>query len=81
MEFSHPLARRSKIWLSEAHDGSVQRVLVIVTTLALDPHNTRFKPKLVERLSGAAKKFLADSKDTTSFLIMNRPGERDLGPR
>ena len=78
MEFSHPLARRSKVWSSEAHDGSAQRVLVIITTLALDRKSKRFKPKLVERLSSAARKFLVESKDATSFLMMNRPREWDL---
>jgi hypothetical protein len=74
MEFSHPLARAAKIWPMEmeASDGPRQKTLVIVTTLELDPHNKRYKLNFVKRLSAAAREFLAESKDATSFLLINR---------
>ena len=37
MTFSHPLARASKVWTARTHDGGEQRVLVIVTTIPLEP--------------------------------------------
>jgi len=77
MEFSHPLARAAKIWPVEASHGPKQKTLVIVTTLALDPQDKRYKPKLVERLSVAAREFLAESKDANSFTLINRLREWD----
>src|SRR5271166_5024932 len=70
-EFIHPLTRAARVWLAEGPDGSDQRVLVIVTTMELDPKSDRFKKKLVERLSHAAKEHLAQSCDADAFIIMN----------
>lgn len=70
-EFIHPLARAARVWLAEGPDGSDQRVLVVVTTMELDPKSDRFKEKLVERLSHAAKEHLAQSCDADAFIIMN----------
>jgi hypothetical protein len=53
--FIHPLARAARVWHAEGHDGSEQRILVIVTTMELDPKHKCFKKKLVEKLSHAAK--------------------------
>jgi hypothetical protein len=50
--FSHPLARSAKVFAANSHDGAEQRILVIVTTVQLDPHDKRYKNRLVERLSG-----------------------------
>ena len=72
MAFSHPLARGAKVWTARAHDGSEQRVLVIVTTIALDPGEKGYKKSLVERLSRAARDYLADSNEAPSFLLMSR---------
>jgi hypothetical protein len=69
--FIHPLARAARVWRAESHDGSEQRVLVIVTTMELDPKHTRYQKKLVEKLSHAAKEYLAQSSDATRFLIIN----------
>ena len=72
MAFSHPLARGAKVWTARAHDGSESRVLVIVTTIPLDPGEKGYKKSLVERLSRAAHDYLADSKEAASYLLLNR---------
>ena len=72
MAFSHPLARGAKVWTAKAHDGSEQRVLVIVTTIPLDPGEKGYKKSLVERLSRAARDYLADSNEAASFMLMPR---------
>jgi hypothetical protein len=72
MAFSHPLARGAKVWTARAHDGSEQRVLVIVTTIPLDPGEKGYKKSLVERLSRAARDYLADSDEAASYLLMSR---------
>ena len=69
--FSHPLARAARIWQAERHDGSKERVLVIVTTMELDPKKKRYKAKLAEKLARAAKEYLAQSSEATSFVILN----------
>ena len=56
MAFSHPLARGAKVWTAKAHDGGEQRVLVIVTTIPLEPGDKGYKKSLVERLSRAAQR-------------------------
>jgi hypothetical protein len=72
MAFSHPLARASKVWTAKTEDGGDQRVLVIVTTIPLEPHDKGYKKSLVERLSRAAHDYLADSKEAPSFMLMSR---------
>ena len=69
--FSHPLARAARVWHAEGYDGSKQRVLVIVTTMELDPKNKRYKAKLAEQLARAAKEYLAQSSEAASFVTMN----------
>ena len=72
MAFSHPLARASKVWTARTQNGGEQRVLVIVTTIPLEPHDKGYKKSLVERLSSAARDYLADSNEAASFLLMSR---------
>lgn len=72
MAFSHPLARAAKVWTATAQDGGEQRVLVIVTTIPLEPGDKGYKKPLVERLSRAARDYLADSKEAASFLLVSR---------
>ena len=72
MAFSHPLARAAKVWTAKTHDGAEQRVLVIVTTIPLEPGDKGYKKSLVERLSRAAHDYLADSKDAASFMLLSR---------
>ena len=69
--FSHPLARAARVWRGESHDGSEQRVLVVVTTLELDPNSKRYKAKLVEKLARAAQEYIERSSEAASFIIMN----------
>ncbi len=76
MAFSHPLSRGAKVWTAKAHDGSEQRVLVIVTTIPLDPGQKGYKNSLVERLSRAARDYLADSNEAASFMLMHRLRDR-----
>jgi hypothetical protein len=72
MAFSHPLARGAKVWTAKAQDGSEQRVLVIVTTIPLEPDEKGYKKSLIERLSRAAHDYLVDSKEAASFLLVSR---------
>jgi hypothetical protein len=72
MSFSHPLARGAKVWTAKTHDGGEQRVLVIITTIPLEPDEKGYKKSLVERLSHAARDYLADSNEAASFLLMSR---------
>ena len=72
MTFSHPLARAAKVWTAKAQDGDEQRVLVIVTTIPLEPNEKGYKKSLVERLSRAARDYLADSNEAALFLLVSR---------
>ena len=46
-------------------------MLVVVTTVELDPNSKRYKAKLVDKLTRAAKEHLEKSSEATSFVIMN----------
>ena len=72
MAFTHPLARGAKVWTAKSHDGSEQRVLVIVTTIPLEPGEKGYKKSLVERLSRAARDHLTASKEATSYILLHR---------
>ena len=48
-------------------------MLAIVTTLELDPESHNYKRQYVEKLSRAARKYLAESGSATTFVLMNRP--------
>ena len=65
------------MWTAKLRDGGEQRVLVIVTTIALDPRKKGYKKSLVERLSLAAEEHLANSSDAASFMLMSRLREWD----
>ena len=58
MTFSHPLARGASMFTANDSEGNKQPVLVIVTTLALDPESNKYKMHYVEKLSSAARKYL-----------------------
>ena len=60
------------MWTAKAHDGAEQRILVIVTTIPLDAGEKGYKKSLVERLSRAARDYLADSNEAASFMLMHR---------
>lgn len=72
MAFVHPLARGAKVWTAIGPDQSEQRVLVIVTTLALDAGQRGYKKSLVDKLSRAAREHLAELKDADAFMLVNR---------
>lgn len=72
MSFTHPLAKKAKVWLSRTADGGEQRILVIITSLPLDPKDERYKQKLVDRLSEAARQYLAESGEVGGYMLMNR---------
>jgi len=73
MTFSHPLARGASIFTANDSEGNEHHVLAIVTTLELGPEDHNYKRTFVEKLSGAARKYLADSGKATAFVLMNRP--------
>ena len=73
MTFSHPLARSAKVFVAHSHHGMEQQILVIVTTAELDPQSGRYKKRLVEKLSAAARDYVARSDRVTAFLLMNPP--------
>jgi hypothetical protein len=73
MIFAHPLARSASLFTAKNNDGSEYRALAIVTTLELDPKSQNYKKPFVEKLSRAAKDYLADSDEATAFVLMNRP--------
>jgi hypothetical protein len=73
MTFSHPLARSANVFTAKNNDGSEYRVLAIVTTLELDPKSQNYKKLFVEKLSRAARDYLADTDEVAAFVLMNRP--------
>jgi hypothetical protein len=73
MIFSHPLARSASVFTAKNNDGSEYRVLAIVTTLELDPMSQNYKKPFVEKLSRAARDYLAASDEAAAFVLMNRP--------
>jgi hypothetical protein len=72
MAFSHPLARGAKVWTAKTDDGGEQRVLVIVTTIPLEPGEKGYKKSLVERLTRAAREHLASTHEASSYILMHR---------
>ena len=74
MAFSHPLARAAKVWTAKTPDGGEQRILVIVTTIPLEPTNKDYKKSLVERLSRAASDYLAEL-ERSRFVPAREPDE------
>ena len=75
-DFSHPLARAARVWNARNLDGSEQRILVIVTTMELDPAGCHYRKKRVERLSHLASEHLAQSSDANAFVIVNPMRQR-----
>lgn len=72
MSFAHPLARAAKIWTARGADDSEQRILVVVTTIPLEPSHKGYKKSLVEKLARAASDYLAESNEAGSYVLINR---------
>ncbi len=73
MKFAHPLARAARVWPVTTKEDRVEPILVVVTTLALDPESKRFKKHLVDCLSEAARDHLSTNPQLASnFVLMNR---------
>ena len=75
--FKHPLARRATVATAHPRKGGEQKMLLIVTTLVLDPNGSGFNAKNVERLHDAAKAHLAAAPELAGYLIVDRPKEWD----
>jgi hypothetical protein len=71
--FTHPLARNATIARAYRRDGTQVDALLIVTTLELNPAAHGYKPDKVERLHEAARAYLADTPEITSYAVLNRP--------
>jgi hypothetical protein len=72
MKFSHPLARGAKFGRVEVLDDGADDVLVVVTTLQLDPDHKKHKPDKVQRLRDAARDFLkAKAPSVNRILLLN----------
>ena len=65
------------MWTASGKDDSEQRVLVVVTTVPLDPAHKGYKKSLIEKLSRAVREHLAESKEAELFVLINRM--RDWG--
>ena len=63
---------------ARSHDGTEHTVLAIVATLELDPESHNYKTNYVEKLSRAARKYLANSGSAAAFVLMNRPRDRNV---
>ena len=72
MKFAHPLSRSARFWVEESIDNGVHDVLVILTTLELDPGHKKFKKDKIDRLREAAKAYLQEhSPSVRRILLMN----------
>lgn len=74
MKFSHPLARNARFWVEESIDNGPHDVLVVTTTLELEPGHKKFKRDKIDRLREAAKAYLKENHPKIRrVLIMNPP--------
>ena len=52
-------------------------MLVVITTLVLDPKSEDYKKKLVDRLSDAVSLHLTTAPEADGFILLNRMREWD----
>jgi hypothetical protein len=71
--FSHPLARSATVWTAAMEDSPGRRILVIVTTIELDPKHDRYSKDLAGQLSRAGQEHLANSSEPMGFMLISRP--------
>jgi hypothetical protein len=69
--FKHPLARSACRQLAVSVDGAARPMLVVVTTLQLDPSREGYKKSLVDKLSSAAKEHLSRFPSMAGFVLIN----------
>jgi hypothetical protein len=81
MAFEHPLARKARVFPFTSPDGREAQILVVATTVPLDPKDERYRKSLVERLSEAARDYVTQSNEATWFvLIAGKPNWKKLEP-
>lgn len=74
--FNHPLARHAHVWTTEGVSSKPGKVLVVVTTLELDPGSKSHKPDKLKRLSDAAREWVkANPAEANDILVISRPRE------
>ena len=74
MNFKHPLARDAKVWTTAGLKGEARKILVVITTLELDPGHRKFKAEKSKTLSDAAREWIAqNAADVSDVLLVNRP--------
>ncbi len=71
-EFKHPLARAACLRHAVGVDGSERLLLVVVTTLQLDPEGRGYKKAFVDKLSHAAREYLSRLPNPAGFVLINR---------
>ena len=72
--FDHPLARDAKIWQSGGLSGPPRPILIVITSIALSPDQSRFKQKSFDRLTSAIEDWIVAHPDTVSdYVLINRP--------
>lgn len=79
--FTHPLARQAQVWKTEGVTGKEGKILVVVTTLELDPKQKGYKADKFKRLSDAAREWVSHNPDEAGdVLVISKPktwaGER-----
>jgi hypothetical protein len=73
MNFTHPLARAASVWSTGGAKGRPHKLLVVITTLELDPAHKKYKADQVDRLAGAAKDWLGENASLAEdFMLINR---------
>ena len=77
LPFTHTLARHAKVWTAQNDTGTAKDVLVIVTTLELEPSHKHHKADKVAKLSDAARKWIADTHEAEDFVLVNRHRDWD----
>ncbi|MDE3174941.1 MAG: hypothetical protein KGM15_02395 [Pseudomonadota bacterium] len=77
MVFKHPLARKATLTTAHLRKGVEKKVLLVVTTLELDPQGKGYSAKNVERLHDAARAHLAQAPELAGYVIVDRPKDWD----
>ena len=72
--FTHPLCRHAWVWPMAGVKSKTDRILVVVTTLELDPEHKSHKTDKVARLRDAACDWMhANPEQATAVVLINRP--------